>query len=136
MERNRKKFEYLKATDRKRFTKINRRNARKKYSNVHISETTRIQGCHCLCIHALEKKLGWSKTNIVENLKQKEAPKTPAFDCRLAEPRILTRNNFKQRENIPIHENTASACTMQKWLQLVALLAGCITLQATSKNPC
>lgn len=83
-----------------------------------------------------KKKLGWSKTNIVENLKQNEAPKTPAFDCRLAEPRILTRNNFKQRENIPINENTASACTMQKWLQLVALLAGCITLQATSKNPC
>jgi len=133
MERNRKKFEYLKATDRKRFTKINRRNARKKYSNVHISETTRIQGCHCLCIHALEKKkLGWSKTNIVENLKQKEAPKTPAFDCRLAEPRILTRNNFKQRENIPINENTASACTMQKWL----VTAGCIVgwLHNTASN--
>jgi len=46
------------------------------------------------------KKIGWSKTNIVENLKQKEAPKTPAFDCRLAEPRISTRNNFKQREKI------------------------------------
>jgi len=79
-----------------------------------------------------KKKLGWSKTNIVENLKQKEAPKTPAFDCRLAEPRILTRNNFKQRENIPINENTASACTMQKWL----VTAGCIVgwLHNTASN--
>jgi anaerobic C4-dicarboxylate transporter len=65
--------------------------------------------------------------------KQKEAPSRPAFDRRFEEPRNNNQNSFKQEENMEKYEKTAVAVTMQRRLVLVALLAGCTKLRATSE---
>jgi len=121
MERHRKEFINLTATNRKRFMKRNRRKFKKRFKKSpgrHISETTTIQYKGVIAYASTPtymKGVVWDQC--CRKSEQKEAPSTPAFDRQSEEQIISTQNNFKQEENI---ENTAKSPSQCKGI------AGCI----------